>query len=669
MKLITKITIPVILLLVLTISIITGISFYFEKQLINGNMESLTSGKVEESEGILKAQEEELKALKEELDKTYIEKVGILALLIAEKPEIIESEEKLTALLKALNVEEIHVTDENGIIRWGTVPDFIGFDFNTSDQTKPFIAALNDKSFALAQEPSPRGADKVLFQYIGIARQDKPGIVQIGLKPERLQQELAKADIKNIAKDMALGKEGNVFIVNKETDEIISHKDESLVGKTTAELGIDKKIRESEKGYFFHEKDGVMKFMSYKSVDDFIIVAAIPELEFTSGLKTLLMNIILISIVSLILSVFIIYLLIKLNVIKEMKKLLSILKDIGDGNLKQKAEVKSSVEFIEFSNGINHMTDSLNDLVTKNRNLTTRLKDSAEKLSGSADQTSKGAEEVAITINELAKGANEQAESATKGALLAKDALDKLETIANNVKDTISATNSTKVSVEEGIKTISFQNEKMEKNSESTKKVNYTITELAGKANEIGNIISVITGIADQTNMLALNAAIEAARAGEAGKGFAVVADEVRKLAENSTVAAQKIAVIINEIQSRIEQVKEQSSTSINVAEEQHAAVVRTKDAFEKIKSDSSLVDDQIDMIAKATSVIVKAVEEIVQVMEMTAASSQQSAAGTEEISASTEEQSASIEEVANIAGNLALMVEELDTLSKQFKI
>ena len=73
-----------------------------------------------------------------------------------------------------------------GVLLYGNIPGFYGFDFNTSEQTLPFIELIGKKGASLAQEPSPRGMDNALFHYIGVARMDEPGVVQIGIEPKAI---------------------------------------------------------------------------------------------------------------------------------------------------------------------------------------------------------------------------------------------------------------------------------------------------------------------------------------------------------------------------------------------------------------------------------------------------------------------------------------------------
>jgi methyl-accepting chemotaxis protein len=209
----------------------------------------------------------------------------------------------------------------------------------------------------------------------------------------------------------------------------------------------------------------------------------------------------------------------------------------------------------------------------------------------------------------------------------------------------------------------------MQESVTSSENLGNSINELSKRAGEIGEIINVITSIADQTNMLALNAAIEAARAGEVGKGFAVVADEVRKLAEGSTKAALQISDIIVQIQSSVKHAKEQANSSIVVIQEQQAAVQHTQNAFDKINEATQQAVSQVGRIAEATENIISGIQMIVEVVESQAAASEESAAGTEEISASVQEQTAAIEEVAHIANGLIEVVDELNTLISRFKI
>jgi methyl-accepting chemotaxis protein len=669
MRLSIKITLPIVVLLIAVIASLSGVSFYFTGQLIESNMSQLAQGKLDEIQNTIHLMNAEVSVKRYGLNEEYLEKAKILANIIELNPAFVENSSALFDLAASLGVDEIHISDENGIIRWGTIESQYGMDFNTDESMKPFLPALTNPNFELVQDPAVRSSDNSLFQYAGVARKDKPGIIQIGASSWMLQRELGKVDISGISKTAAFGANGIVIIVDKESDEIISHKDISIQGGKAAEYDWGKKIRESESGEFKYISDETEYFMKYQVVGENILCTSIPVEEFTSGLIRFLRDIMMISAAALILCILIIYLLLKINVTNEINKLLKSLKAIGEGDLTKTVNIRSSKEFSKLSEGINLMSNNLREIIEKSFEMTKSLAESGKRLSDSADMSSKGAAEIATTINELAEGANDQADGATKGAMTAKDVLTKAKAISHSIEDTVKNTELTKNTVLEGVEIIKYQNEKMKESVSSAENLGSSINDLSKRANEIGDITDVITEIANQTNMLALNAAIEAARAGEIGKGFAVVADEVRKLAEGATKSALKITEIIAEIQSSVGNAKKQADKSISVIEEQQTAVKQTEEAFMKINNVTQEAVNQVGRIAEATENIISGIHKIVDIVEAQAAVSQESAAGTEEITASMQEQTAAIEEVAQIANDLTDVVCELNALISRFKI
>ena len=117
-----------------------------------------------------------------------------IAQMIVLDPEILETA-RMTKLAEILSVEEVHVTDGDAVLIYGNVTGFYGFDFKTSEQTLPFVELAKSRTGELAQEPSLRGTDNTLFQYIGVSRLDEAGVVQIGIEPTAVQELLSKLDI------------------------------------------------------------------------------------------------------------------------------------------------------------------------------------------------------------------------------------------------------------------------------------------------------------------------------------------------------------------------------------------------------------------------------------------------------------------------------------------
>nr|MBP6671667.1 methyl-accepting chemotaxis protein [Bacteroidota bacterium] len=247
----------------------------------------------------------------------------------------------------------------------------------------------------------------------------------------------------------------------------------------------------------------------------------------------------------------------------------------------------------------------------------TQISSSTEELAAGAQEQSSQSAEVAGAVEEMTKTIMENSRNAGDTATTAKKAKDTAVDGGDVVRQTV-----------DGMKEI----------AKVVNKSADTVKALGKSSDQIGEIISVIDDIADQTNLLALNAAIEAARAGEQGRGFAVVADEVRKLAERTTKATKEIASMIKQIQTDTKEAVISMDEGTKKVSDGIILADRAGASLEEIVQISQSVTDKISQIAAASEQQSSASEQISKNVEAISAVTSQSASGTQQIARTAED-------------------------------
>ncbi|WP_417715102.1 methyl-accepting chemotaxis protein [Pseudomonas rhodesiae] len=197
----------------------------------------------------------------------------------------------------------------------------------------------------------------------------------------------------------------------------------------------------------------------------------------------------------------------------------------------------------------------------------TKLRDTLQRIAGSASQLASAAEELNAVTDESARGLTRQNNEIEQAATAVNEMTSAVEEVARNAVSTSEASRNATASAGDGRDLVQETVSAIERMSGDVQATATLIGDLATESRDIGKVLDVIRGLADQTNLLALNAAIEAARAGEAGRGFAVVADEVRALAHRTQQSTSEIERMIGSIQSGTEHAVDSMRNSTERAE------------------------------------------------------------------------------------------------------
>ncbi|HZF60643.1 MAG TPA: methyl-accepting chemotaxis protein [Desulfovibrio sp.] len=457
----------------------------------------------------------------------------------------------------------------------------------------------------------------------------------------------------NNLKGITIGKTGRVIVVSPE-GVVISHVDSDLILKNMAgEPGVSDMVKaESGNGVEF-VRNGEKRMLAWDVAPNWNwrvgVTVSRDEIEAPAHEQRNAMLVLgFITILSL---VGICLFALDKVVVRPLRQLQAFASDVADGNL------ESSLT-INLRNEIGHLADSLRSMVgslkakiaeadeksrlaqeeseraasaTKEAEAARMAAEQAKadgmlhaatELEGVVEAVTTASEELSAQVEQASRGAQSQTARVGETATAMEEMNATVLEVARNAGQAAESAKTAKSKAESGADVVARVVKDISRIQTSAVELKTEMTSLGKQAESTGQILGVISDIADQTNLLALNAAIEAARAGEAGRGFAVVADEVRKLAEKTMTATKEVGDAIRDIQN---------GTRKNV----------------------SNVDQVVGMIDTATTLAStsgEALNEIVELVDATAQQVQSIATAAEEQSSTSEEINRSIEDVNRIS-------------------
>ena len=440
---------------------------------------------------------------------------------------------------------------------------------------------------------------------------------------------------------MKIGEHGYFYAMNTKSEAYDIHP-KNDGAKITSEL--DKKMLTQKNGMFHIIEEGEEKILSFQAFNkwNWVLVAKANEKDFQAANDKLRDILIITSLILTVAIVLVIWIIINQIITKPLNNLIEKAKELssGDGDLTRKLQIKGSDEIAQASEQINHFIEKVRVLICNAKSLSSENSSISHELSTTSLQVEKLVEQSTTIVFDTTKQANQ-----VRGNMLGS-----IEQAKSSKEEMIKA-NRSLYSASNAVVALT---DEIQKSSVTEIELAQKLSQLSTDAEQVRSVLTVISDIADQTNLLALNAAIEAARAGEHGRGFAVVADEVRKLAERTQKSLIEINATINVIVQSIVNSSEQMGHNSHKIE---ALAISAQEVENRLQESFTIID-----------AVTKTTENTVDNYLQTGTEIDAIITKIGEINKISTENSRSVEEIAGAAEHLSKMTENLNHKLEEFR-
>ncbi len=319
------------------------------------------------------------------------------------------------------------------------------------------------------------------------------------------------------------------------------------------------------------------------------------------------------------------YFLVQMILLSKLKRISEIAYAIGNNDISHSCSMESDDLIGEIVNSFNAMGASLRSVIGEISGATTQLASAAEEMSAITEEANRGVQQQHNEIEHVAHAMSEMTST--------------VQEVASNAASAASSAQEADRAAKQGALVSTEALSAIENLEREVTRAGDTIKNLKHESENIGMVLDVIRGIAEQTNLLALNAAIEAARAGEQGRGFAVVADEVRTLASRTQQSTQEIQEMIERLQTGAEGAVKVMESAQNMAQASTGQVEKAAESLGGIAGAVATINNMNMQIASAaeeqssvTAEVNSNVYNIRELADQTAAGAQQTASASDEL-------------------------------------